>query len=333
LIPATPAEAGTRAFPAWTTFREGYALLRRQMRSMRHRNADYNVAVIDAVDELANSIRTLILWIWATSGASMEERSPDLQRLTMPKRIPASQTRCSSNSRSVTAASTNGGSPIMRPTTRPVGMAAEHTVRSGKQVGVASRGTRNPLSCTGPVTSRTPANYAPSSPTSSTCSHHLGTGRIPQPDTVDGIDQSHARLLVRSHFTNGAAAEHRPQQYFETVGNRGMYKDGWWLAHEDRAHTLGAHARCSQALRAGRSGILMAPRPSCTTCPTISPGEDLAAEHPEKVQELKDLFWEEGGALQVLPTPRHSLDLLRDVPRSHRRRNSSFEVTSRTVSA
>ena len=25
-------------------------------------------------------------------------------------------------------------------------------------------------------------------------------------------------------------AEFRTQQYFETIGNRGMYKDGWWLA-------------------------------------------------------------------------------------------------------
>ncbi len=31
-------------------------------------------------------------------------------------------------------------------------------------------------------------------------------------------------------LTDAAAPEHRTQQYFETIGNRAMYKDGWWLA-------------------------------------------------------------------------------------------------------
>jgi arylsulfatase len=33
-----------------------------------------------------------------------------------------------------------------------------------------------------------------------------------------------------SSLNDAGAAEHRTQQYFETVGNRAMYKDGWWLA-------------------------------------------------------------------------------------------------------
>jgi arylsulfatase A-like enzyme len=31
-------------------------------------------------------------------------------------------------------------------------------------------------------------------------------------------------------LTDPAAPEHHTQQYFETMGNRAMYKDGWWLA-------------------------------------------------------------------------------------------------------
>ena len=46
----------------------------------------------------------------------------------------------------------------------------------------------------------------------------------------------------------------------------------------------------------------MAIPPSCTTCPTTSAqARDLAAEHPEKVQELKDLFWQEAESYKVLP--------------------------------
>ncbi len=38
------------------------------------------------------------------------------------------------------------------------------------------------------------------------------------------------RISLTRSLTDTAAAEHRTQQYFETVGNRSMYKDGWWLA-------------------------------------------------------------------------------------------------------
>ena len=59
----------------------------------------------------------------------------------------------------------------------------------------------------------------------------LDLAGIPVPDTVDGIEQEpmHGTTFAPS-LTDAAAPEHRTQQYFETIGNRGMYKDGWWLA-------------------------------------------------------------------------------------------------------
>ena len=50
-------------------------------------------------------------------------------------------------------------------------------------------------------------------------------------------------------FTDGAAPEHRTQQYFETLGNRGMYKDGWWLAMKTERIPVGAHPRGACPLR------------------------------------------------------------------------------------
>ena len=43
-----------------------------------------------------------------------------------------------------------------------------------------------------------------------------------------GADARHHRSSAS--LTDAAAPEHRTQQYFETIGNRAMYKDGWWLA-------------------------------------------------------------------------------------------------------
>ena len=54
---------------------------------------------------------------------------------------------------------------------------------------------------------------------------------IPAPSHVDGIEQEpfHGVTFADS-LTDAAAPKHRTQQYFETMGNRAMYKDGWWLA-------------------------------------------------------------------------------------------------------
>ena len=94
----------------------------------------------------------------------------------------------------------------------------------------AGRATR--WSCTGPIASTTRAGCVRSSRTSSTSRPTiLDVAGIPAPESVDGIEQEpmHGSTFAAS-FTDAGAPEHRTQQYFETIGNRGMYKDGWWLA-------------------------------------------------------------------------------------------------------
>ena len=71
---------------------------------------------------------------------------------------------------------------------------------------------------------------------------------------------------------------------------------------EDRAHPVGAHTGRNRALRlpgvwdpdAGQAELYYLPD-------DFSQAKDLAADHPEKVQELKDLFWEEAEKYKVLP--------------------------------
>ncbi len=102
-------------------------------------------------------------------------------------------------------------------------------------------------------------------------------------------------------LTDGAAPEHRTQQYFETIGNRGMYKDGWWLAMKTERipwvltpDALKPYAPGVWDPDAGPAELYYLPD-------DFSQAKDLAADHPEKVQELKDLFWEEAERYKVLP--------------------------------
>ena len=130
----------------------------------------------------------------------------------------------------------------------------------------------------------------------------LDVAGIPAPTKVDGVDQEPLHgVTFADSFLDPAAPEHHTQQYFETVGNRAMYKDGWWLA-----------------MRTPRIPWVLTPEALVPYAPGVwdpdaDPAElyylpddftqahDLAAEHPRRVQELKKLFWEEAEKYKVLP--------------------------------
>ena len=90
-------------------------------------------------------------------------------------------------------------------------------------------------------------------------------------------------------------------QYFETVGNRAIYKDGWWAACKlDRIPwdlsppTLARLAPGAYDPEQDTWELYHLPD-------DFSQAEDLAAENPEKLAELKELFWEEAEKHNVLP--------------------------------
>ena len=108
-------------------------------------------------------------------------------------------------------------------------------------------------------------------------------------------------MTFADSLTDAAAPELHTQQYFETIGNRAMYKDGWWLA-----------------MRTPRIPWVLTPDALAPYAPGVwdpdaDPAElyylpddftqarDVAAEHPDKVRELKELFWQEAEKYKVLP--------------------------------
>ena len=175
--------------------------------------------------------------------------------------------------------------------------------RWGKQVGSHLGGTRDPLvvhwpdrvTDAGGLRSQF-AHVIDVAPTI------LEVAGIPAPSTVDGIEQEpmHGTSFLAS-LTDGDAPEHRTQQYFETVGNRAMYKDGWWLAMKTERipwvltpDALAPYAPGVWDPDAGTAELYYLPD-------DFTQSRDLADEHPDKVQELKDLFWEEAERYKVLP--------------------------------
>ena len=90
-----------------------------------------------------------------------------------------------------------------------------------------------------------------------------------------------------------------------------MYKDGWWLAMKTERipwvltpEALAPYAPGVWDPDAGRAELYYLPD-------DFTQAHDVAADHPEKVQELKELFWEEAERYKVLPLLGGALDVLR----------------------
>ena len=252
-------------------------------------NADHNVGrVIDAIEELGELDNTLILWIWGDNGASMEGTiTGSFNELTMQNGIPLTdemQLQLAERYGGLDAVGRRDHGPALR---RGVGVGRQHAVPVGQAGRLAPRRHPQP---DGRALARSHhrrrraalAVHARHRRRARRSSTSPGSRR---PTTVDGIEQEpmHGATFAAS-LTDADAPEHRTQQYFETIGNRGMYKDGWWLAMKTERIPWVLTPEALAAVRARASGTRTRTRPSCTTCPTTSrQAHDLAAEHPEKV--------------------------------------------------
>ena len=102
-------------------------------------------------------------------------------------------------------------------------------------------------------------------------------------------------------FEDASAPERHGQQYFEILGNRGMYKDGWWLAWMMPRIPWKADPETVRGFAPGVWDPESDPAELYYLPDDFTQAHDLAAEHPEKVEELKELFWQEAEANNVLP--------------------------------
>jgi arylsulfatase len=120
----------------------------------------------------------------------------------------------------------------------------------------------------------------------------LDAAGLPEPKQVNGVEQKPMEgVSMRYAFDDAGAAERRETQYFEMFCNRGIYHQGWTAVTR---HSI---------------PWVIEPLPPFTedvwelydTSTDWSQAHDLAAELPEKLEELKALFMEEARKYNVLP--------------------------------
>ncbi len=296
------------AFPAWDDvpdkLKPFYA---RQMEVYAgfSENADHNVGrVIDAIDDLGELENTLVLWIWGDNGASMEGTiTGSFNELTMQNGIPLSdemQLQLSERYGGIDA----WGGPMMDPHYSAAWAWAGNTpFQWGKQVGSHLGGTRNPLVV------HWPERITDTGALRSHFTHAIDIGPtilditgIPMPTHIDGIEQQPMHgVTFADSLTDANAPERHTQQYFETIGNRAMYKDGWWLSMKTARIPW---VLTPDAIKPYTPGVWdpdQDPTELYYLPDDFSQARDLAAKHPEKVKELRELFWQEAEKYKVLP--------------------------------
>ncbi len=127
---------------------------------------------------------------------------------------------------------------------------------------------------------------------------------IPQPQSVNGLQQRPMDGVSMSYTwdkANANAASRRTTQYFEMLGNRAIYHDGWVAATTPATLPWELSTATPPDVITGYNWELY----NVAADPTES--EDLATRMPAKLKELQDLFYAEAKKNNVLPLDNSSL--------------------------
>lgn len=255
--------------------------------------------IVDEVERLGYSDNTLILYIWGDNGSSAEGQNGTISELLAQNGIPTTVQQ------HITAMNAIGGLDVLgSPKADNMyhagwAWAGSTPYQATKLVASHFGGTRNPMAV------RWPAKIKPDA-APRTQFHHVNdivptiyelVGITP-PRVVNGIPQDEFDGVSLAYtFADAKAKGRKTTQYFEIMGSRSIYHDGWiasafgprtpwvpgtphgireWTPDKDKWELYNLEEDWSQAV-------------------------DLADKMPAKVEDLKQMFLIEATKNKVLP--------------------------------
>ncbi|MGA9534941.1 MAG: arylsulfatase [Desulfobacterales bacterium] len=278
--------------------------------------ADYEIGrVIQAVEDLGRLDNTLIIYIEGDNGTSAEGTTigtyNDLAAFQGAHISVEAQLKYYDV----------WGSPVTRPHMSVAwSWAFDTPFKWTKQVASHFGGTRQGMAMTWPARIKDAGGIRPQF-------HHfidivptiLEAANIPAPATVDGIAQKPMQGVSMAYTwdkANANAASTRKTQYFEILGMRAIYHDGWIASTTPPAPPWLMGAAKMPDIIDGYKWELY------DMTKDYSQYNDLAAKYPDKLKEMQKLFYTEAEKNQVLPldnavllrllTPRPSLAATRN---------------------
>jgi arylsulfatase A-like enzyme len=296
------------ALPAWDSLpSEQKKLYARQMEVYAGftENADYQVGrVVRAIDDLGCGQDTLVIYIFGDNGASMEgTETGSFNENIMLNAIPLTAAQ------QLEAIEAYGGLKVWgEPRTHPHYAAAwawagNTPFQWGKQVASHLGGIRSPMVISWPKRIKDKnglrSQFIHVTDVAPTVLEVVG---IPAPEQVNGIVQMpmHGTSFAPT-FDDAKAPERHTRQYFEMLGNRAMYEEGWLascrLPRVPWKFDLDTVARFAPGVWNPEQD----PWELYDLDEDFSQAEDLAAKYPQKLEELKALFWAEAEQYHVTP--------------------------------
>ena len=256
--------------------------------------ADHHTGrVIDALEELGILDDTLIYYIIGDNGASAEGGSLGTFMITTTVQRRRGATRPSSS-----GTSTSTSSAARTPTTTTPSAGRTRCARRTSGPSRSPRTTAAPAtarSCTGRRRSPARARSATSGTTSSTWRRPSSSWPDSRSRTPsNGVTQIPMQGVSMAYsFDDADADERHTTQYFEMMGNRGIYHDGW------TAVTL--HRSPFDLIADGATTSPPTSGSSTTRPPTGRRRTTCRPSSPEKLAELQQLWLIEAVRHNVLP--------------------------------
>jgi arylsulfatase A-like enzyme/uncharacterized membrane protein len=296
--------------PAWDSLTDNQKqLYTRQMEVFAgySENADWNVGrLLDSIEEMGDLDNTLIFYIWGDNGSSMEGTvTGSFNELTFLNGIVLDADQQLELIEQYGGMEALGGVHTAPHFAAAWAHALNTPFKYGKQIASHLGGTRDPMVVAWPN------RITPDTELRSQFTHCIDIGPtvleaagIPEPTSVDGIAQEPMDgTSFLFSFDDADAPEQHTEQYFEMFGSRAMYKDGWWAASRperlpwDISPTTLAQFGPDTDWDPDRDiGWELYYLPD-----DFSQAVDVAADHPDKVEELQELWWSEAERNKVLP--------------------------------
>ena len=296
-------------YPAWDGLTDAERrLYARQMEVFAgySENADWNVGrMLDAVEEMGELDNTLVVYIWGDNGASMEGTlTGSFNETTFFNGVVLDAEQQFEMIDKYGGIDELGGFHTAPHFSAAWAHANNAPFQWGKQMASHLGGTRNPMVVSWP---RRIAGGGDLRTQFTHCIDVVPTILevigLPEPTVVDGIDQEPMDGTSFAYtFEDPAADERHTVQYFEMYGSRAIYKDGWWACTKlDKLPWDFSPATLS---RFGPGSDWDPDRDVWQLYylpDDFSQAHDVAADHPEKVAELVELFLAEAERNRVLP--------------------------------
>ncbi len=283
--------------PAWDSYSdEQRRIMSRQAEVFAAYTAqtDHEIGrVIDYARSLPNGENTLIFYILGDNGASAEGGlTGTIDEMTFFNAVPADEAYEAQHLDEWGSASTYPH--------QAVGWAWAMCTpfQWTKQVASHFGGTRNPMIVSWP------ARIAQTGGLRSQFHHVidiaptiLEAAGLPQPTIVNGIAQTPmAGVSMAYTFDDAAAPDRRTRQYFEIMGNRGLYDRGWTAVSKAILPWQVTNAAITSAFN-----LYTAKWELYDIDKDFSQAHDLAAQEPEKLAQLQDLLYAEFAKYNVFP--------------------------------